>query len=42
MKRHYMVILKVNLDKCFPVVIAIMYFDMIKEITIKLQIFCNP
>ena len=30
MKGFDMVVLKINLDKCFPVVIAFMHFDMIE------------
>ena len=36
-----MIVLEVNLDKCFPVVVAVVYLNVIEHIAIKLKIICN-
>jgi hypothetical protein len=41
MKRDNMVILKIDLDEGFPVVIAFVDFNMIEHISVKLEIACN-
>ena len=41
MKWNNMVVLEINLDKCFPVVVAIVHFNMVKHVAIKFKIIGN-